>query len=81
MSLYLKLTLAFIILAITTAALIAVFIRATSADRLFRFVEEQQRTSMEDRFTITPPINPGMASPGSGLITQSLRPKMTGNAG
>lgn len=48
MSLYLKLTLAFLLLAFTTAALVAVFIRVTSADRLFRFVEEQQRSSMEE---------------------------------
>lgn len=46
-SIYLKLTLAFMLVAFITSGLIAVFIRITSADRLFRLVVEQQSASME----------------------------------
>ncbi len=42
-----KLTLAFMLVAFTTAALVALFIRLTSADRLMQFVIEQQRSSLE----------------------------------
>ena len=45
-SLYWKLTLAFMLVAFTTAALVAVFIRLTSANRLMQFVVEQQRSSL-----------------------------------
>lgn len=46
-SLYWKLTLAFVLTAFTTAALVAIFIRVTSADRLMRLIIDQQRSSME----------------------------------
>lgn len=42
-SLYLKLTLAFMLVAFFTASLVAVFIRVTSADRLTRLLIDQQR--------------------------------------
>lgn len=45
-SLYWKLTLAFALVAFTTAALIAVAIRLTSADRLTKLIVEQQRTNL-----------------------------------
>ncbi len=47
-SLYWKLTLAFMLVAFITAALVAVFIRATSAERLMQLIIDQQRTSMEE---------------------------------
>lgn len=46
-TLTLKLTLAFILVALITAALVAVFIRITSTDRLSQLVIDQQRSSME----------------------------------
>jgi signal transduction histidine kinase len=46
-SLYSKLTLAFLLVAFTTAALVALFIRLTSADRLMDFIIDQQRTRLE----------------------------------
>jgi signal transduction histidine kinase len=46
-SLYWKLTLAFMLVAFTTAALVAVFIRLTSADRLTQFIIDQQRSNLE----------------------------------
>jgi signal transduction histidine kinase len=46
-SLYGKLTLAFMLVAFTTAALVALFIRLTSADRLAQLVIDQQRSSLE----------------------------------
>ncbi|HEX7976045.1 MAG TPA: HAMP domain-containing protein [Anaerolineales bacterium] len=42
-----KLALAFVVVAFTTAGLVALFIRLTSADRLSQFIIEQQRSSME----------------------------------
>jgi signal transduction histidine kinase len=46
-SLYWKLTLAFMLVAFTTAALVALFIRLTSANRLVQLVIEQQRSSLQ----------------------------------
>lgn len=46
-SLYAKLTIAFMLVAFTTAALVALFIRLTSADRLMEFVVNQQRSSLQ----------------------------------
>jgi signal transduction histidine kinase len=46
-SLYGKQTLAFLLIAFTTAALVAIFIRVTSEDRLMELVIEQQRTSLQ----------------------------------
>jgi two-component system sensor histidine kinase BaeS len=46
-SLYGRLTLAFMLVAFTTAVLVALFIRLTSANRLMQFVIEQQRSSLE----------------------------------
>lgn len=46
-SLLWKLTLAFILVAITTAALVAIFIRITSVDRLNRLILDQQRSSLQ----------------------------------
>lgn len=46
-SIYGKLTLAFMLIAFTTAALVALFIRLTSADRLMQLIIAQQRTSLE----------------------------------
>jgi two-component system, OmpR family, sensor histidine kinase BaeS len=46
-SLVWKLTLAFLLVAITTAALVAVFIRITSADRLSRLIIDQQRSDLQ----------------------------------
>ena len=46
-SLYGKLTLAFLLVAFTTAALVAIFIRLTSADRLAQLIIDQQRSSLE----------------------------------
>jgi signal transduction histidine kinase len=42
-----KLTLSFILVAFVTAALVAVFIRITSADRLSQLIIDQQRSSLE----------------------------------
>ncbi len=47
-SLYWKLTLAFVLVAFTTAALVGVFIRVTSANRLMQLIIDQQRSSMEE---------------------------------
>ena len=41
-SIYIKLTLAFMLVALITSGLMAVFIRITSADRLFKLVVDQQ---------------------------------------
>lgn len=46
-SLYWKLALAFMLVALTTAGLVAIFIRATSADRLSRLIVDQQRDTLE----------------------------------
>ncbi len=46
-SLYWKLTLAFMLVAVITAGLVAVFIRVTSADRLSALIIDQQRDSLE----------------------------------
>jgi two-component system sensor histidine kinase BaeS len=46
-SIYGKLTLAFMLVAFTTAALVALFIRLTSADRLMQLIIDQQRSSLE----------------------------------
>ena len=46
-SLYSKLTLAFMLVAFTTAALVALFIRMTSADRLMQLIIDQQRSNLE----------------------------------
>jgi two-component system, OmpR family, sensor histidine kinase BaeS len=46
LSLLWKLTLAFMVIAITTAALMALAIRLTSADRLARLIMDQQRSSL-----------------------------------
>jgi two-component system, OmpR family, sensor histidine kinase BaeS len=46
-SIYWKLTLAFVLVAFITAGLVAVLIRATSADRLMRLIIDQQRDSLE----------------------------------
>src|SRR5512133_1056140 len=46
-SLVWKLTLAFLLVAVTTAALVAVFIRITSADRLSRLITDQQRSDLQ----------------------------------
>lgn len=43
-----KLTLAFVLVAVTTAALVAVFMRVTSADRLSRLIVDQQRAALTD---------------------------------
>lgn len=45
-SLLWKLTLAFVLVAVTTAGLVAVFIRVTSADRLSRLIVDQQRSNL-----------------------------------
>jgi two-component system, OmpR family, sensor histidine kinase BaeS len=47
-SLYWKLALAFVLVAFTTAALVAGFIRATSGDRLLQLITDQQRSLMEE---------------------------------
>ena len=46
-SLFWKLSLAFALVAFLTAALVALFIRLTSADRLAQLIIEQQRSSLE----------------------------------
>ena len=46
-SIYGKLTLAFLLVAFTTAALVAFFIRLTSADRLTQLIVDQQRSNLE----------------------------------
>ena len=46
-SLYIKLTLAFMLVAVCTAGLVAIYIRVTSADRLSQFIFEQQRSSLQ----------------------------------
>jgi two-component system, OmpR family, sensor histidine kinase BaeS len=46
-SIYIKLALAFMLVALITSGLIAVFIRITSADRLFKLVVDQQSDTME----------------------------------
>jgi len=51
-SLYWKLTLAFMLVAFTTAALVALFIRLTSADRLLQLIMDQQRSSLEQALSV-----------------------------
>jgi signal transduction histidine kinase len=46
-SIYIKLALAFMLVALITSGLIAVFIRITSADRLFKLVVDQQSDTMK----------------------------------
>ena len=46
-SLYWRITLAFMLVAFTTAALVGVFIRLSSADRLTQLIIDQQRSSLE----------------------------------
>ncbi|MCC6146033.1 MAG: hypothetical protein IT308_00540 [Anaerolineaceae bacterium] len=46
-TLYWKLALAFVVVAFTTAALVAVFIRITSVSRLMQLIMDQQRGAME----------------------------------
>jgi signal transduction histidine kinase len=46
-SIYIKLALAFMLVAFITSGLIAIFIRITSADRLFKLVVDQQSDTME----------------------------------
>lgn len=46
-ALYWKLSLAFLLVSFLTAGLVAIFIRATSADRLIRLIIEQQRDALE----------------------------------
>jgi signal transduction histidine kinase len=46
-SLYWKLTLAFMLVAFTSAALVGLFIRLTSADRLTQLIIDQNRTSLQ----------------------------------
>lgn len=50
-SLLWKLTFAFMLVAITTAGLVALFIRLTSVDRLSRLVVDQQRSSLKTTLT------------------------------
>lgn len=50
-SLALKLTLAFLLVGLTVALLVAVFIRLTSADQLNRLVVEQQRAELHNLLT------------------------------
>jgi len=50
-SLTLKLTLGFILVAFTTAALVGLFIRLTSQDRFMQFLIDQQRTRIEQVLT------------------------------
>lgn len=47
-SLLWRLTLAFLLVAIATAALVALFIRVTSVDRLTRLIADQQRSSFQE---------------------------------
>jgi signal transduction histidine kinase len=42
-----KLTLSFVLIALTTAALVAVFVRVTSENRLSRLIVDQQRSSLQ----------------------------------
>ncbi|HVN54621.1 MAG TPA: ATP-binding protein [Anaerolineaceae bacterium] len=46
-SIYWKITLAFMLVAFTTAALVGVFIRLSSADRLSQLIVDQQRSNLE----------------------------------
>ena len=46
-SIYTKLTLAFLLIAFTTAALVGLFIRLSSADRLTQLIVDQQRSDLE----------------------------------
>ena len=46
-----KITLAFMVVAFTTAALVALFIRLTSADRLMQLIMEQQRNSLDQNLS------------------------------
>jgi len=50
-SLYWKLTLAFMLVAITTAALLAIFIRLNSVDRLTQLIIDQRRSDFEEALT------------------------------
>ncbi len=47
-SLYWRLTLAFVLVAVVTAALVAVFVRITSNDRLTRLIQEQQISGLQE---------------------------------
>jgi two-component system, OmpR family, sensor histidine kinase BaeS len=60
-SLYGKLALAFIAVAFTTAALVAVFIRLTSADRLRQLVVDQQRSRLEQSLSTYYALNSSWA--------------------
>ncbi|HEX9012734.1 MAG TPA: ATP-binding protein [Anaerolineaceae bacterium] len=50
-SLYWKLTLAFVLVALVTAGLVALFIRLTNADRLTQLIQDQQRSSLQTALT------------------------------
>jgi len=74
-SLYGKLTLGFLLVAFTTAALVALFIRLTSADRLMDFIIDQQRTRLEQVLSDYYALNgswEGVAQEWSQIQTQSL---------
>ncbi len=51
-SLYWKFALAFMLVAVTTAGLVALFVRLTSADRLMQFIIEQQRSRLGQALSI-----------------------------
>ncbi len=51
-SLYGKLTLAFILIAVITAGLVALLIRVTSADRLRRLIVDQQRETLKQELIV-----------------------------
>jgi uncharacterized protein YpmS len=50
-SLLWKLTLAFVLVALTTAGLVSVLIRLTSVDRLAQLIIDQQRSSLQTTLT------------------------------
>ena len=51
-SLYWKFALAFMLVAVTTAGLVALFVRLTSADRLMQFIIEQQRSRLGQALSV-----------------------------
>ncbi|MCE1254902.1 MAG: ATP-binding protein [Anaerolineae bacterium] len=51
LSLIWKLTLSFMLVALTSAALVAIFIRFTTSDRLFGLIIEQQRSELQTTLT------------------------------
>jgi signal transduction histidine kinase len=82
-SLYAKLALSFMLVAFTTAALVALFIRLTSADRLIQLLIDQQRSSLETSLAEYYQANGGWSQVSEhwGQIQRQAQPTLQAQAG